>query len=176
MKETIKLYFPLALTALCAVFAISILFAKHSSLQEMLSKLTSPDYSSTVANELYQLTSGPLPTLKYTATTLTVGDANHFKELFSRVFSDGNETPFHTYQNAALYLVDVKNSSGTSILTKLSTPEIDALESLPSAAIYDTEKQLLYFHKSGSYTLYIRFYFEDRSGILYECQIPVETR
>ena len=176
MKETIKLYFPLALTALCAVFAISLLFSRISSINETFSQLSLSEYSTTITNQLHELNSRPLPKLNYEMTSLTVGDTTSFKELFSLEFPDGNTVKLNDYSNAALYLVDIKNLNGNSVLTKLSSSEIDALESLPSAAIYDTEQQILYFHKSGIYTLYIRFYFENHSGILYECQIPVETR
>ena len=81
-----------------------------------------------------------------------------------------------TDSTTALYLVDVKASNNSSVLTRLSTESIKSLDQLPSAAIYDSEQHRLYFHNSGIYTLLIRLYYDHRPGILFECQIPVEAR
>ncbi|MBQ6843420.1 MAG: hypothetical protein IJO60_02155 [Agathobacter sp.] len=176
MKEIIKQYFPLALTALCAVLAISILFSKITTIGNLFSTLSPNDYSTQLGKQIDVLNNAPLPTLNYVSSPLTVGDANVFGELFSLSFSDGTKTSLTNSSNASLYLVDIKNQSNASVLTRLSSDDIEALDTFPTPAIYDTEHDLLYFQNSGIYTLCIRLYFEHYSGILYECQIPVETR
>ena len=157
MKEIIKHYFPLALTALCAVLAISILFSKITTIGKLFSTLSPNDYSTQLGKQIDVLTNAPLPALNYVSSPLT-------------------KTSLTNSSNASLYLVDIKNQSNASVLTRLSSDDIEALDTFPTPAIYDTEHDLLYFQNSGIYTLCIRLYFEHYSGILYECQIPVETR
>lgn len=176
MKETIKHYLPFALTALCAVFAIPILFSIFPLIGESFTGITQKDYTTTVAQNMKAQLAEPLPTLKYAGATLTVGDANAFEDLFLIQFSDGTTAPLEELSDTSLYLVDIKLPNDTSVLSRLSSTDIDTLEAVPSAAIYDTEQQLLYFHKHGIYTFYIRLYYKHRPGILYECQVPVETR
>lgn len=175
MKEIIKHYFPLALTALCAVMAISILFSNDNSIKELLSTRSLNNYSTTFRKQIDNL-AADLPVPNYTSSALTVGDANVFKDLFALKFADEKTVNLKDISNTSLYLVDIKNQNKHSVLTKLSPDDIAALETFPSEAVYDTEQDLLYFQNSGIYTVYIRLYFQHYSGILYECQIPVETR
>lgn len=184
MKETIKHYFPLILTMLCAVFAIHILFrgftnSSHGIFTDIggyFSNYVQKDNLISIAEQIEAQAKTPLPTPKYIGKTLTVGEANSFDDLFALEQSDGSLVSISDLPTAALYLVDVKYSTGTSALTKFSSTDVENLEEIPSAAVYDTEKHLLYFHSSGIYTLYIRLYYDYRPGILFQCQVPVEVR
>lgn len=184
MKEIIKHYFPFILTVLCAVCALSIFFYGFTDSQNGIftdigtyfSNETQKNHLTAVASQVEALEKAPLPTLIYNGNTLLVGEPHTWNELFTLHFSDGTISKLEEQATAALYLIDVAVSDGSSVLTRLSSAEIDSLEELPSAAIYDIEKQLLYFHKSGIYTLRIRFYFDYRPGVLFECQVPVEVR
>ena len=164
MKEPIKHYFPLIMTALCLLYAISILFQSITEIGEIFENFSQKDNKSHVASTLATQLEAEFPTPLYVGNSLTVGKGYLFEALFELDFS-----------NATLYLVDVKSANENSILTKLSPSDIESLEQLPSTAIYDTEQHLLYFHNSGIYTLFIRMYYNHRPGILFECQVPVEV-
>lgn len=176
MKNIIKLYFPLALTILCTVFAIYFLFHSVGNLSSVFSEHKQTTPSTSIAKEIESLPKEPLPTLKYNGNSLTAGDTTAFDQLFLLQFSDGTTSALKNIEHAAIYLVDVKSQNGTSILTRFSSDTIAAFEEFPSTAVYDTQKHLLYFKNSGIYTFLIRFYYDYRPGILYECQVPVEVR
>lgn len=176
MKETIKHYFPLLLTALCAVFSISFLFSSFSDVGYSFSNITQKDYVTSVAKQAEAQLNAPFPTPKYIGNTLNVGDAYSFENLFLLEFSDGTTTKIKEQSGTSLYLVDIKLHNDDSVLTELSSADIDHLEMIPSAVIYDTENHLLYFHNHGIYKFYIRLYYNHRPGVLFECLVPVETR
>lgn len=182
MKKAIKHYFPLILTVLCVVFAISILFYGFTSQNGIFTEIgshylsnTQKNNSSSVAEEVEALEKAPLPTPKYIGNALITGETYSFDELFSLELSDGSQILVDEVDTAGLYLIDIKYPGGSSVLTELSTEAIASLEEIPSAAIYDTENHLLSFHKSGIYTMYVRLYFDYRPGVLFECQVPVEV-
>lgn len=176
MKQTIKPFFPLILTVLCALFGIYTLFQSIGFIGRELTIFSQKNLQTSVAKQLAAQDSLPVPQLQYVGGTLLVGDASPLLSLFSLEFSDGSRKNISEIPSAALYLIDVRSPRDSSILTCLTTDEVDSLEEIPSIAVYDTENQLLYFHQSGVYTLTIRFYFDSRPGILYECQVPVEVR
>lgn len=183
MKKTIKHFFPLILTALCALFGLSILFHGFSnSPNGIFTEIggyflnhTQTDNLTLVAKQVETEEKRPLPIPQYIGGTLTVGEANAFDSLFTLKFPNGTITSIDAESTTALYLLDVTYSNASSALMKLSEEDINALDELPSAAIYDTDNRLLYFNKGGIYTLYMRLYFDYRPGVLFECQVPVEV-
>lgn len=183
MKEVIKHYFPLILTVLCAMYGLLIFFHGFTNSQNGIfsdigtyfSDGTQKDNLTYVANQMGAQEKAPLPTPKYIGNTITVGEAVSFDKLFTLEFTDGTLSTVEETPTAALYLVDVTHSNGTSVLMKLSSADVENLEELSTAAVYDTDNRLLYFHSSGIYTLYIRLYFNYQSGVLFQCQIPVEV-
>lgn len=182
MNESLKHFFPLILTILCTLFGITILFKGFHTyglfydIGSSFSSMEQNSSSTTIADQLDSLENNAIPSLVYIGNTLTIGDANSLSDLFVLKTVTEELSSFQNLSNAALYLVDIKSPRGFSILTKLSSTEINELEELPSAAIYDRDNSLLYFHQSGIYTLYLRLYYNHQPGILYECRIPVETR
>lgn len=172
MKPFIKQYFPLILTVLGACFAIQIFFHGLGRLPSNIftymgasfSDFNQKDNLSTVAQKMEARPNVPLPSIIYSGKTLTIGKAIYFPDLFPL-----SET------NAALYLDDIRNQNGISVLTSLSSSEIETLEELPSGVIYDKEQQLLYFYDSGIYQVSLRLFLEGNDGILLECNIPVEV-
>lgn len=182
MKESLKHFFPLILTILCTLFGITILFKGFHTygvffdIGSPFSRLEQNHPSTTIANQLDSLENDAIPSLVYIGNALTIGNANSLSDLFVLKTVTGELSSFQNLSNAALYLVDIKSAKGFSILTRLSSAEINELEELPSVAIYDRDKSLLYFHQSGIYTLYLRLYYNQQPGVLFECRIPVETR
>ena len=177
MKESIKQFFPLILTALCALSGISFLFQGFFfDMGTAFSDMKQKNTTSMVAEELEAQTEEPFPALTYVGNTRTVGETNSLEDLFLLQTSTGETLALSNTANTALYLVDVKSPQGTSLLTTLSTSEIENLEEISSRVIYDADKKQLYFYQSGIYTLCIRLYYNHRPGVLFECQIPVEMR
>ena len=175
MKEPIKHFFPLVLAVLCTTCGITLLFHTFD-VGTAFSNLKQNTGTTSIAEHLNPLEKEPFPTLIYVGTNVTVGDANRLSDLFQLKTATGTLSALDAVDDTALYLIDVKSETGTSLLTTMSTTDIQNLEELPSRAIYDSDKQLLYFHQSGIYTLCVRFYYNHRPGVLFECRIPVETR
>lgn len=176
MKDVIKHFFPLTLTILCAIFAIHIFLYSFTDIGNIFSDVTQQHLSSSVIEQINAKPESPIPTPKYIGKTLHVGTPTAFDDLFVLELADHTITTVEDLPNTALYLVDVTSSNGVSLLTELSSSDIDNMEEIPSAVIYDKENRLLYFYRSGVYTLHIRLYFNHQSGVLFECQIPVEAR
>lgn len=184
MKTSIKQFFPLALTVLCMVTGIMILFhgfqthahGIYFDIGTTFSEITQNTHTSLIAEELIQSEKEDLPTLIYVGGSLSIGEAYALPNLFLLQNAAGTISTLDTLNNTALYLIDIKGETQNSVLTILSTFDLEQLEELPSKAIYDPETQFLYFHQSGIYTLYVRLYFDSRPGVLYQCKIPVETR
>ena len=184
MKESIKHFFPLILTVLCALSGISFLFHGFSNPSHGLfldigtafSDITQKTSTTNIPEKLGTQEKEPFPTLVYVGNTLIVGNTNSLLDLFLLQTSTGNASALGTFPDTTLYLVDVKSEKGTSLLTTLSTSEIENLEEIPSNVIYDPIKKHIYFYQSGIYTLCIRLYYNHHPGVLFECQIPVEAR
>lgn len=183
MKEIIKHYFPLTLTALSAVCAAFLFFhgfgdSSQGSFAYIGTSFQIPEQKeiySTVAQEISEQIPAPIPIPIYNADTLTIGNTYDFDCFFKLQFSDGKLSSTTEIPQAALYLVDVIHTNGTSVLSFLSREEMASLEEIPSPAIYDKENHQISFHQSGVYTLITRLYYDHRPGILFECSIPVEV-
>ncbi len=175
MKESIKQIFPLILTALCALFGISILYQVFD-IGTAFSNIRQKNNTTTISDKLEAQEKDPFPSLLYIGKTLTTGSAYVLSDLFLiKTDLDTQSIPVSS-PNIALYLIDVTSENGKSLLTTLSSSDIENLEELPSSVIYDSDKHLLYFLKNGIYTLHVRLYYNNRPGVLFECQIPVEMR
>ena len=176
MKETIKHYFPLVLTILCALYALYIIFHSIGIIGDILKEAPQKNNKTLVAQVLAAELDSPIPTPVYVGNSLSTEDSYDFHKLFKLKLADGTILSLDSDSDIALYLIDVKSKNNISVLTKLSTEEIESLYQLPSSVVYDKEQHLLYFHNNGTYTLLIRLYYNHRPGILFECQVPVETR
>ena len=176
MKETIKHYFPLILSVLCATYAIYTIFHSLTEIGQAFETMSQKNHKSFVAQTIASQIEEEIPTPLYIEQSLIVGEEYFLEDLFELEFSNGSLIPFGADSDIALYLIDIKNANHTSILTKLSTENITSLNTIPSSAIYNTDKKLLYFYSSGIYTLYIRLYYHHHPGVLFECHIPVEVR
>lgn len=183
MKNVIKHYFPLIISVLGALFAFQIFFHGVAELPSDLftaigrtfTDLKQKDNLSTIAQKEEAQPKVPLPSILYTGRTLTIGNAFYLQDLFTLSFSDGTIVSPNARTDAALYLNDIRNLAGESVLTSLSSFEIENLEELPSPVVYDTEQQLLHFHQSGIYQLSLRLFLEGEDGVLFTCSIPVEV-
>lgn len=183
MKEIIKHYFPLTLTALSVIFASLLFFHGFDNSSQGFFSYIGSSFQTIEQNEIYStvaqenlghaLTPMPLPI--YEGNALVVGNTYDFDSFFKLKFSNGELLSTTELPHTALYLVDIIHTNGSSVLSLLSSDEIASLEEIPSPAIYDKENHQLSFHRSGVYTLITRLYYNQRPGVLFECTIPVEV-
>lgn len=115
-----------------------------------------------------------VPNVRYIGGTRNVGDLVHFKELIEVCLSGGNYQLGTVEEGFYVYFEDIRDNYGNSIVTYLDTEEIEALEEIPTAFIFDKKREELHFHKSGTFLMYINVYTENRSCTTYECKLPVE--
>ena len=183
MKNVLKYYFPLLLTVLCVFFILQILFWNISepsanmftSIGERLGNIKQTDNTTMVAKKEGAKPQTPLPSITYSGGTLTSGTAVSFPKLFTLTYADGSTASPAASTTAAVYLSDIRNTEQTPVLTRLSSKEIQTLEELPSAVVYDTDRQLLYFYQNGIYSLSLQFFVDGEDGVYFACQIPVEV-
>lgn len=115
-----------------------------------------------------------VPLLNYMYGTQTVGTSVKFKSLFTVTTKNG-EKPGDVEDDFTLYLSDITDVSDNSVVEVLSTEMIENLEEIPAAFIYDKEQDILYFHKSGAFKVYVNVYNEKGYKTAYEFMIPVEV-
>lgn len=131
-----------------------------------------------VSNGIEALTNSvntSIPTLKYTGGTRYVGETVHFRELF-QIALNGIDFQDATVEDGyALYFYNIMDLFGNPVVIELETEEINALEEIPAAFIYDTENDTLHFHKSGTFTIIVNVYLETGAQFLFECLLPVEA-
>ena len=111
-------------------------------------KMSQKNHKSFVAQTIASQIEEEIPTPLYIEQSLIVGEEYFLEDLFELEFSNGSLIPFGADSDIALYLIDIKNANHTSILTTLSTENITSLNTIPSSAIYNTDKKLLYFYSS----------------------------
>lgn len=173
MKEFIKPLFAIALSAICAFFALHILFGVSDVINPIFENgesrfsLLSPDLQPSSNQET--------PSLKYIGGSLTVGTPVNFPSLFQLTYPDGTVTSANDDAHTEFYLLDITNATGGSVITILNSSEEIDIEEISSAAVYNKQNAQLAFHNSGIYTACLRVYFENQPGVLYECSIPVEV-
>lgn len=115
------------------------------------------------------------PVIKYNQGTHTVGSSTRFKAMFTVVTQNGTKNGT-VEDDFSLYLSDVRNPADLSVVEFLTTGQIDALEEIPAAFLYDKEQDILHFHQSGIYTVMVNVYGADGSMAQYEFSIPVEAK
>lgn len=106
-----------------------------------------------------------VPEIKYNSGAKQVGDCVTFKELFL----------VHIEDDYALYLSDIKNQSGNSVLERLSSEDLEDMDEIPAPFVYDKEKDLLYIFGSGIYSVEIKVYGSNGRVEVYEFNLPVEV-
>ena len=113
------------------------------------------------------------PILKYRGGIQKIGSCVVFKDMFL-VTTENGEKPGSLEDDFKLYLKDIRTSADYSVLEKLYTEDIGALEEIPTSFIYDQNLEVLYIHDSGNYTVTVKVYGANGSQAEYEFILPVE--
>ena len=130
---------------------------------------------SEVHKKIEDVISVEIPQIHYIGDTRTVGDMVEITELFEIEYEDGTVVLAKEDEKGSITLSDIKDTSDNTALTKLATEDVDALEDIPTAFVYDKEQHILYCHRSGVYKVYVKYYSGSANGVLYEFMLPVEV-
>ena len=180
MKELIKNYIIIAFLVMLVLFCIRYVLAnptRNELLKSIGSIFEDVEEGTGKSNShllLKDVIEEETPKVKYIGGTRNVGELIHFKELIAVCLSGENYQVGTVEEGFYVYFEDIRDNYGNSIVTYLDTEEIEALEEIPTAFIFDKKREELHFHKSGTFLMYINVYTETGSCITYECKLPVE--
>jgi len=182
MKIVIKKYFPVIIAALGVFFAITVYFfglqgTENGIFAEIGTVLTGASEEKIVSDIIKDdsFVSIEVPDIKYCGGTIEIGDVAGIKELFQFTYADGSIVNGKDTEYV-IYLLDVEDTSGKSVMEIFTPEDIEAMEEITSPFIYDEENDLLHFHKSGSFKVLLRVYYDANTYMEYEFYIPVEVR
>lgn len=183
MKMPIKNFFPILIAALGLFFAVFVYFTGilgsghgiYTDIGSVMTESTEEDVTSDVLNP-ESAANVEVPAIKYIGKARTVGEAIDFRELFQFTYQSGQTVNGTDESHVTMYLLDIKDRAGNSVCEKLSAEDIEAMEEITSPFLYDQESKTLYFHKSGSYTVTIKVYYDGNTYVEYEFVMPVEVQ
>lgn len=183
MKEIIKNYVGIVLEACFVIFCIAYILmgtvGEKKGLADKIGTIFEDVEIQNVKSEAHLVLKDKIeserPTVRYVGGTKRVGEFVKFKELVEvclpqKSFESGIEE-----KGFYIYLEDIQDKNGNSVVISLKAEEIEALEEIPAGFILDEENGILYFHKSGVFVMYLMIYTEDEIGTAYECMLPIET-
>lgn len=182
MKEAIKQYFPIILATIGVFFAIVVYFIGILGTERGIFTDVGSGFEDVSSTEITNNTivqweemDENLPAVKYVGAVRKVGEAVRIQELFQFEYESGEIISGTNQEKFTIYLSDIEDASGNSVCEKLSSSDIEALEEIPVAFVLDKEQDILYFHKSGTFKVFIKVYYAGGDDILYEFMIPVEA-
>ena len=181
MKEIIKNYFALAISALFFIFCMNYIFSSalgdelRTQIGSIFRNIEKEDIKSQSHLLLEEMLTATAPKVKYVGGTKNVGDVVAFKELIEVCLIEDFYQLGIEEDGFYIYFQDIFDKSGYSVVTYLNEDEIDALEEIPTAFIFDKERQSLFFYKSGIFVMSIKIYTDDGISSTYEFSIPVEV-
>lgn len=181
MKDIIKNYMILAVSVLFAIFCINYVWnpvpgdALREQIGSILENVKEKDVKSEGHVLLKEMSDVTIPNVKYIGGTKHVGDSMAFKEMFEVGLCGDNYKSGAEEDGFYIYFEDMQDRNGNSVVTYLDSKDIEILEEIPTAFILDREQEILYFHKSGIFIMYVKIYTTDGNSTTYECIVPVEV-
>lgn len=181
MKKTLKEYFSVIIAVVGVFFAVAVYFGTGGMENGLFADTGEALAGSDDRQILSNVPEGAVPTdmdiplVKYAGGAWTVGTSADFRELFRFIFEDGRSISGKDAENYTMYFKDVTDMSGNSVCEKLQTKDIESMEEIPSAFVFDKETKHLYFHKSGKFMMYVRVYYSADTYVDYEFAVPVEV-
>ena len=181
MREIIKNYFAVAISALFFIFCMNYIFASPigDELRKQIGSIFRTAKKEDTKSQSYllleEMLTATAPKVKYVGGTKNVGDVVEFKELIEVCLIEDSYKLGTEEDGFYIYFQDIFDKNGVSVVTYLNENEIDALEEIPTAFIFDKERQSLFFYKSGIFVMSIKIYTDDGISNTYEFSIPVEV-
>ena len=183
IKVMIKTVFELLIMAGCVLLVFGVFFFAETDYGIGIWGKTGTTFAPLIGNDLLANegaghleghADGYIPELSYSQGSLRVGDEVKFKQLLSAKLENGIMVNGAIESGFAIYLQDIQTKNRNSVLEKMSTDELENMEEIPSAFVYDKEMDMLYVFASGTYTVMVKIYSEDGAMKNYEFQLPVE--
>ena len=179
MKEPLKFIFAMLIIIPFVIFAIQFMFEKNENgnykvFDSIGSILESADMSD-ITNVDITLNQPEVPIIKYCAGVKQINTMTEFKEMFTVTTENGTKNG-KLEDDFALYLFDIRNVAGMSVVECLTIEQIESLEVIPSAFIYNQETDILFFNQSGIYTVIVDVYGSNGNLVQYEFLLPVEVK
>ncbi|MBQ2706291.1 MAG: hypothetical protein IJF60_05680 [Agathobacter sp.] len=184
MKDMIKQFYSLLILVACVIFVISVFFVSpmlggkgtFGGMGAIFGPmLDTPEIKTEGLESIDKTESNYSPVIKYNSGAHEVGTYAIFKELLLVQKKDGSFVSGSIKDEFTLYLIDIKNQYGESVLVKLSHEDVENLEEIPAAFVYDKDTDTLYFYSSGVYTVQFKIYNQSGGQKSFEFSIPVET-
>lgn len=184
IKSIVKQFYPLLTMMACVFFAIYTFFSANlnngQGMLEAGGNLYAPMLETDeLINDGFSFVGDSsreeVPVITYISGVQKVGTNFIFKSLLNVIKTDGTVVNGTTEDGFALYLIDIQTKEGKSVLQTLSATDIENLEEIPSAFIYDKAADRLYLYSSGLYTVYVKIYSESGGQETYEFKLPVES-
>ena len=183
IKEIIKQFYPILIMCACVSFVVYVFFSADYNGGKGVFENAGNVYAPMIEDDELKYdgltyigdeVNSYVPEVKYNAGAKQVGDCIRFKELFLVKREDGSWVAGNTEDDYALYLIDITRT-GNSVLEYMSYEEIENMEEIPAAFVYDKENDLLYIYGSGIYTVKIKVYGNSGASKVFEFQLPVES-
>lgn len=184
IKSIVNQFYPLLIMLACVSFVIYVFFSVEFNGGEGVFEATGNIYAPMIGTDEVKndgldyvsgSVTGGVPVVKYISGAKQAGTNFVFKDVLEVHKAGGSIVSATTEDDFAIYLADIKTQSGESVLQFLSKEEIENLEEIPAAFIYDKETDLLYLYSSGIYTVEVKIYGNNGGQEVYEFKLPVET-
>lgn len=182
IKDIIRQFYPLLIMCACVSFVVYVFFCADYNGGMGIFENTGNIYVPMIKgdevehdglNYIGEEVNSYVPEIKYNSGAKQVGDCITFKELFLVKKEDGSWATGDTEDDFALYLKDISQSEN-SVLEYMSSEEIENMEEVPAAFVYDKENDLLYIYGSGTFCVEVKVYGKGGATQIYEFNLPVE--
>lgn len=184
LKSIVRQFFHLLLLVCCFIFVLQIFFQERIEGERDIFSAAANVYDNMMKKESVQCNglnfleneiADDVSELIYNAGARQAGTNLRFKSILTVRKTDGTVVNGAVEDDFAIYLVDIKTIGGESVLETLSTSEIENLEEVPAAFIYDKATDRLYLYSSGVYLVQVKIYGSSGGQAVYEFRLPVET-
>ena len=182
IKDIVKQLYPLIIMLICVLFVTGVFFSEtfleKKGVFQGSGRLFEPVLEEKIKNDglhyLDVVVSTYVPVVKYVASAQTTGSSIRFKEQFEVTKEDGSVVKGSVEDEFAIYLLDIKNMAGESVLLRMTEDEIAREEEIPASFVYEAEEDILYCFENGIYTASIKVYGANGGQKTYEFMLPVD--
>lgn len=189
MKTVIKEFFPVMIAVAGVIFAIGIYFIGFRNTENgiytdigMDMPIENENDTSSVIGEIAAISD--TFTVKYIGGSRTIGDIIDYSLMFQVLNADNAQVLVNgissqenvSADSVMLWLSEIRDEAGNSVMSKMYTEEIDIIEEIPSAFVLDLDTGELYIHQSGIYEVFVKVFDSNGNEYPYEFFMPVEVR
>lgn len=182
IRDIIKVFYPLLIAVSCTLFVVGIFFAAETrdgmGVFERSATVWEPAMDAgEIRNEslsfVKEEVSAYVPLVKYAGGVRAFGEVLVFQELFQVQKEDGSWTCGSAESDFAIYLMDIRNRQGNSVMVRMTEDELLEQEGCLTKFVYEKEQDLLYCFTEGIYIMCIKIYAANGGMAVYEFRFPV---